>query len=221
MAEVSIKEVAELAGVSIATVSRCINNPERVREKTRLQVQDAIVKTGYSPNTLAQSFRRGKTNIVMVVLPSVGDPFFTQVMKGIRIAAKAKGYSIMINETQFNTMTADEIGAMLVSRQTDGIILLASMSPFGTEILSTKNHKALPVVVGCETVSSDLSNFPSIHIDNIAAAKEGTQYLLSLGHTRIAFVYGDHTSLLTKDRESGYRAGMKSAKLAVGRRLGC
>lgn len=215
MAEVSIKEVASLAGVSIATVSRCINNPDKVKEKTRIQVQDAIMKTGYAPNTLAQSFRRGKTNMIMVVLPSVGDPFFTAVMHGIRVAAKAKGYSIMINETQFNTMTADEIGALVVSRQTDGIILLASMSPFGTEVLSAKNQKTLPIVVGCETVSSDLANFPSIHIDNIAAAKEATTYLQSLGHERIAFIYGEDSSLLTKDREFGYRAGMKTAKIKV------
>ena len=93
VAQASIKEVARLAGVSIATVSRCLNNPEKVREKTRLKVQEAVVKTGYSPNTLAQQFRRGRTNMVMVVLPSIGDPFFTEVIHGIREAARTKGYS--------------------------------------------------------------------------------------------------------------------------------
>lgn len=215
MAEVSIKEVAKIAGVSIATVSRCINEPERVKEKTRLKVQEAIVQTGYSPNTLAQSFRRGKTNVVMVVLPSVGDPFFTDVMKGISKVARAKGYSIMINETEFNTMTADEIGAMVVSRQADGIILLASISPFGTEVLSAKSHRALPIVIGCETISPDLAEFPGVHIDNVAAAREATNYLISLGHRSIAFIYGKGNSLLTKDREFGYRAAMKDAKLPI------
>ena len=169
--DVSIKEVARLANVSIATVSRCVNNPEKVTEKTRLKVQKAILKTGYSPNTLAQSFRRGRTNMVMVVLPSVGDPFFTAVMRGIRAAARSKGYSVVIEETQLNTMTADEIGSMLVSNQTDGIILLASVSPFGTEISSTKSQRRLPIVIGCETVSPELADFPSVHIDNIAAFK--------------------------------------------------
>ena len=82
--QVSIKDVARIAGVSIATVSRCINEPKRVRPETRKRVQNAINETGYSPNTLAQSFRRGKTQVIMVVLPSVGDPFFTGVMAGIR-----------------------------------------------------------------------------------------------------------------------------------------
>jgi len=215
MPDVSIKEVAELAGVSIATVSRCINNPEKVAEKTRLKVQKAIVETGYSPNTLAQSFRRGRTNLVMVVLPSIGDPFFTEVMRGIRTAAKAKGYSIVIEETQHNTMTADEVGAMLVSRQTDGIILLATMSPFGTEVLSAKSRRRLPIVVGCEKVSSELADLPSVHIDNVAAAREATNYLISQGHERIGMIYGQASSLLTRDRELGYRAAMKAAGMAI------
>jgi LacI family repressor for deo operon, udp, cdd, tsx, nupC, and nupG len=215
MTHASIKEVAKLAGVSIATVSRCINNPEKVTDKTRGKVEAAIRATGYSPNTLAQSFRRGRTNIVMVVLPSVGDPFFTAVMRGIRSVARSKNYSVLIEETQLNTMTADEIGAMLVSRQTDGIILLASMSPFGTEVLSAKSKRLLPIVIGCETVSPELAHLPSVHIDNAAAAREATNYLISLGHKRIAMVNGDATSLLTRDRELGYRAAMQEAHLPI------
>ena len=201
--------------MSIATVSRCMNSPDKVSAATRIKVQDAILKTGYTPNTLAQSFRRGRTNVVMVVLPSIGDPFFTQVMHGIRHAANARGYSIIINETQFNTMSADEIAALLVSRQTDGIILLASMSPFGTQVLSAKSHRALPMVIGCETMAPELSVFPSVHIDNVAAAMEATNYLISRGHRRIGLICGSANSLLTKDREFGYRAAMHAAELGI------
>lgn len=211
MSTVSIKDVARIAGVSIATVSRCINEPDRVRMNTRAKVQQAIEQTGYSPNTLAQSFRRGKTHVIMVVLPSVGDPFFTGVMKGIREVASGNGYSLLINETQFNTITADEIGSIVVSRQADGIILLAAMSPFGTRVLSAKNQRALPMVIGCETVSPELNDYPGIHIDNISAAREATGYLLNMGHERIAFIYGEHKTLLTTDRERGYREAMTDA----------
>ncbi len=201
--------------MSIATVSRCMNSPDKVSENTRIKVQDAILKTGYTPNALAQSFRRGRTNVVMVVLPSIGDPFFTEVMHGIRNAADAKGYSIIINETQFNTLTADEVAAMVVSRQTDGIILLASMSPFGTEVLSAKSHRALPIVIGCETVAPELTAFPSVHIDNVAAAMEATNYLIARGHRRIGLIGGSANSLLTKDREFGYRAAMREAECDI------
>jgi len=204
-----------MAGVSIATVSRCINYPDQVKQETKARVMDAIRKTGYSPNTLAQSFRRGKTHVIMVVLPSVGDPFFTEVMQGIRSVAADRGYSLLINETQFNTMTADEIGAMVVSRQADGIVLLASMSPFGNEVLSAKSGRTLPIVIGCETISSDLEAYPSVHIDNVAAAEEACNHLLSHGHHRIAFVSGQPHSLLTRDREYGYTAAMRKAGIVV------
>lgn len=211
----SIKDVARLAGVSIATVSRCINEPERVSTPTRNKVEGAIRQTGYSPNTLAQSFRRGKTRVIMVVLPSVGDPFFTEVMAGIREVAAAKGYSLLINETQFNTMTADEMGAMVVSRQADGIVLLASVSPFGSEVLSSSSNRRLPIVVGCEFVSLDTADYPSVHIDNQAAAREVTEYLVDQGHRRIAFIHGQKASLLTKDREDGYREAMTAAGIDI------
>lgn len=213
--QASIKDVARIAGVSIATVSRCINDPGCVREVTREKVQSAILETGYSPNTLAQSFRRGKTHVIMVVLPSVGDPFFTGVMRGIRSVASGQGYSILINETQFNTMTADEIGAMVVSRQVDGIVLLASLSPFGTEILSSNSQRALPIVIGCETISPELAGFPGVHIENETAAREATGYLLKMGHRKIAFIRGQETSLLTRDREKGYRSRMHEAGIPV------
>jgi LacI family repressor for deo operon, udp, cdd, tsx, nupC, and nupG len=213
--QVSIRDVARLAGVSIATVSRCLNDPARVRAATRARVEDAIRKTGYSPNTLAQSFRRGKTHVIMVVVPSVGDPFFTAVMSGIRTVADSRGYSLLINETQLNTMTADEVGTMVVSRQADGIALLASLSPFGTEVLSARSHRALPIVIGFETVSAELTGFPGVHIDNLEAAREATAYLLSLGHRRVAFVRGSASTLLTRDRERGYRAAMAEAGKVV------
>jgi len=151
----------------------------------------------------------------MVVLPSVGDPFFTRVMSGIRSVASARGYSLLISETQFNTMTADEVGAMIVSRQADGIALLASLSPFGTEVLSSRSHRALPIVIGCEAISTELAGFPGVHIDNRAAALEATRYLLGQGHRKIAFIYGQTDSLLTADREQGYRAAMQEANIRI------
>ena len=215
MAHVSIKQVAEIAGVSIATVSRCINNPAQVRERTRVRVQAAILETGYSPNTIAQSFRRGRTNVIMVVMPSIGDPFFTEVMRGIRSVVAEHDYSIIISETNFNTMTAQEVGAMMVSRQADGFILLASIFPFGNEVLARAEKRSQPVVIGCETISASLADIPSVHIDNVAAAQDATNFLISKGHKKIAFISGQSTSLLTKDREFGYRAAMHKARLGI------
>jgi len=213
--QISIKEVARIAGVSIATVSRYLNTPTRVQEKTRQKVQNAIAQTGYSPNSLAQNFRRGKSQMVMVVMPSVGDPFLAEVLRSIQETAKVCGYTIMIKEARLHEMTADDVGSMIVSKQADGIILLASISPFSSEILSEHSRQALPVVIGCETVSAELTHFPSIHIDNVAAAEDATNHLLSLNHRRIAFMHAGNDSLLTKDREIGYRNALKMAGVPV------
>ena len=215
MAQVSIKQVAELAGVSIATVSRCINEPDKVARKTRLKVDEAIHRTGYSPNTLARRFRRGRSNLVVVVLPSVGTPFFADVLCGIHAAAEATGYSILIDDTQGDTITADEITSMVVSKQADGIILLASLSPFGAEIVSADSQRALPVVIGCEPLSPELTRFPAVHVDNEAAAMDVTKHLIDCGHRAIGMICGPEQSLLTKDRELGYRSAMRAAGLDI------
>ncbi|MCX2783698.1 LacI family transcriptional regulator [Microbulbifer thermotolerans] len=213
----SIKDVAKLAGVSIATVSRYLNSPEAVREKTRKKVREAIRQTGYAPNTLARNFRRGKTSLVVVVLPSVGDPFFAGVMRGIWRVADEEGYSILIRETQFNTHAFDEYTDIVFSKQADGIVLLASISPFmqGDAEVTGKGGRVPPIVVGCEAVAPQLSPFPSVRVDNARAAAEATEHLIALGHKRIAFISGLAASLLTRDREQGYRSAMAAAGLAV------
>ncbi len=212
MRTTSIKEVARHAGVSTATVSRYMNAPEKVARKTRDKVAAAIEQLGYTPNVLAQQFRRGRTQMVMVVLPSVGDPFFTDVMAGIRESAAASGYSVVIHETQLNAIPADELTALLASRKTDGIILLASLPPFEPPARSDVN---LPMVVGCEAVAPALARLPGVHIDNTKAAQEATQYLLAQGHRRIGLISGPTESLLTKDREGGFLKAMADEGIAV------
>lgn len=210
----SIQDVAKIAGVSIATVSRYLNNPDQVKNATREKVQKAITSTGYSPNTLARNFRRGKSGIVLVVVPSIADPFFEGVMKGIMQVADELQLSIFIRETRQNTLTADEYSNMIFSKQADGIVLLASLCPF-TPPSGNAAQKTQPIIVSCESVLPETASFPSVRIDNVAAAKEATDYLINLGHKRIGFIYGSHTFTLTLDRERGYQRAMKQAKLEV------
>jgi len=213
---VSIKTVAKLAGVSTATVSRYLNSPEQVKEKTRNKVQAAIAETGYAPNALARNFRRGKTSLIVVVLPAIGDPFLDKVMRGIWRVADEQGYSILIRDTQSNSHEFDEYTDLVFSKQADGILLLASISPFKEAAAIRDAERAHPpLVLGLESVNADLSHFPSVRVDNIAAAADGTDYLIQLGHQRIGFIAGKQGSLLTKDREKGFRKAMRRARLPV------
>ncbi|NIB39953.1 LacI family transcriptional regulator [Pseudomaricurvus alkylphenolicus] len=212
---VSIKDVAKIAGVSIATVSRYLNSPDQVRENTRNKVEKAIKDTGYAPNTLARNFRRGKTHMIVVVVPSIGIPFFEAVMEGIWHVAEEQDYSILVRDTRYNTVDFDEFSKMIFSKEADGIILLSTLSPFtyDEQVLSGRKHP--PIVLSCESVTSEMSQFPSVRIDNEAAAREATQYLISLGHKKIAFMKGRSDSTLTQGREQGYRRAMSDAKLPI------
>ncbi|MGD8175178.1 LacI family DNA-binding transcriptional regulator [Marinimicrobium sp. ARAG 43.8] len=202
---VSIKDVAKLAGVSISTVSRCLNEPERVKPKTLAAVQAAVEQTGYAPNALARNFRRGRTGLVMVVLQSVGLPFWGGVMNGINRVAQEEGYAILIRETTHSPPELDDYCRMVMSKEADGIIILASPSPFSDTSAYSTGERRTPIVLGCEHVTDELAHIPSVRVDNRRAAAEATQYLWQLGHRRIAFITGARGSLLTRDRERGYR----------------
>ncbi len=214
----SIKDVARLAGVSIATVSRYLNDPESIRGDNRRNVERAIRRADYAPNRLAQNFRRGRTGIIMVVLPSVGDPFFSDVMQGISRVAAERHYSILIRETAMNTLSLDQYSDIVLSKQADGIILLASTCPATPLRPRATDTPPAPIVLGCENLSPELGPVAAVRIDNYAAAIEATRHLLDLGHRRIAFVNGWRGAALTADRERGFRDAMASAGLDVDER---
>ena len=195
----SINEVALVAGVSIATVSRYINTPDQVAKKTQLKVESAIRQTGYTPNTIAQKLRRGRSHHILVAVPSVGDPFFSAVMRGVRGAARQRGYTVFIRETRHEALTTREMHAVLDSKQADGIVLLNNMT----------------FIAGKPGLSTDPRRRPSaIHIDNVAAAVTMTNFLVEHGHRRIAMIFsGKKPSFI--DRERGYHTAMRAAGLDV------
>ncbi len=215
MKRVSVKDVARTAGVSVASVSRYYHKPDSLTEETRLKVEAAISDTGYTPNALARDLRRGHTNIVLAIVPSIGTPFFGEVMRGIQSVAARSNLSIIVEEMDSTSDQGERIASKLVSKQIDGMILLASAPPFDTKFLKMPDKTRRPVVVACEYISPELSRLPSVHIDNYMAAKEATLFLLSRGHRRIGLISGQDGSILMADRESGYRAAMQDANIAV------
>lgn len=214
MTDVSIKEVARIAGVSIATVSRCINSPEKLTKETRQTVQSAILRTGYRPNALAQSFRRGHTNTITIVLASIGDPYFAAVVRGIRAVVRTRDYSIAIVETRLDRQPHENIGDLLATSQTDGIIMLANPAEHQDLSALLSVPQRVPLVFGYQV--SERAAVYSVGIDNIAAAADAIGHLIACGHKRIAMISGEISSSISADRESGYRTAMSAASLTVG-----
>ena len=210
----SIKDVARLAGVSTATVSRTLAEPEKVSEATRTKVQSAIKRSGYVRNELARSFRMQSTQTILVLVPDIGNPFYSLIIQGLEEVAQKHGYRLLLGDTQNRPERESEYLQSVMQRQVDGVISLGHTLP---QVLEFKDGKSVPLVMACEYLHD--ATVSSISIDNVAAAALATRHLLDLGHRRIAFINGPAQTPLSKDRLRGYREALKDAGVAYDKSL--
>lgn len=207
-----IRDIAKLAGVSVATVSRAFARPDVVKEVTKAKVHAAADRLGYKPNSLASGFRRQKTENIVVVVPYIQNPFFSGVVQGIENVAHRSGYKVLLGESQDQQIRLDNYAAMLEHKQADGLILLGAHLPTVVrERLSAARPKPVPLVMACEYFAA--LNAPNVRIDNVAAAALATDHLVGLGHRLIATITGPMDNPLSKDRLKGFKQRMKEARL--------
>lgn len=207
---VSIKDVAKLAAVSTATVSRALAEPGKVSVGTRDKVMAAVEASGYVANSLARNFRRRKTHSVVVLVPDITNTFFAGVIQGIEWIAHKNGYQVLLGDTQFNPEGEKAYAAMVSQRQADGVISLGGNIPFAYQSgRRTVDPAWPPFAMACEYQS--VIPVPTVCIDNISAAFDATSHLTALGHTKVAYINGPASSPLCKDRLQGYRLAMKKA----------
>jgi LacI family repressor for deo operon, udp, cdd, tsx, nupC, and nupG len=212
----SIKDVARIAGVSTATVSRTLAEPEKVTTETRRKVEAAIQRIGYVRNALARSFRMQSTQTILVLLPDIGNPFYSLIIQGLEEVAQRHHYRLLIGDTQNQAEREQEYLQSVQQRQVDGVISFGHTLPIIPEF---KDGKRIPVVMACEYLHDRAVS--SISIDNIAAAEVATEHLLELGHRRIAFINGPAHTPLSQDRLRGYRNALRRAAVAYDKKLLC
>ncbi|WP_429817922.1 LacI family DNA-binding transcriptional regulator [Ensifer sp. B1-9] len=210
----TIEDVARIAEVSIATVSRAIHMPEKVAKSTRLKVNQAIALTGYTTNAMARSLRLGRSNMILVVAPDIGDPNFSSILVGLENEARAHGYGVLIGHTQNDAQRGLEYLKFFNSNQAAGLILFTGILPFGHQEVTPR----LPPTVGVfEPVFN--GGIPYVGVDDIEGARKAVDLLISEGHRRIAFIGDSHTRLAYSRRRSGYEAGLAAAGIPPNRRL--
>lgn len=207
----TIEDVARRAGVSTATVSRCLHAPERLSATTRAKVETAVAETGYTLNTAAQSLRQQRANTVLVVVPEIGNTFFAAILGGIAREASAAGLTMLIGDTGQNLAREEAYVRYLLNGRADGALLLAEPRAAWDTVPRQNARGIRPIVTISEVLPG--TRAISVCIDNAAAAAEAVRHLIELGHRRIAHLTGPADNILTGARRSGYRRALAEAGL--------
>ena len=198
-------DIGRRAGVSVSTVSRALMGSPRVAPATRERIQVAAAELGYTLNQLARSLRTQRTWLVVVMVPDIGNAFFSYVLAGIEEEAQRLGYSVLIGNVAGDPRRAKSYGDRLLAGAADGVILLNGQLPepdWADRMLAN----SLPVVALCERIPGQA--LPTVAIDDRAAMSEVVDYLAGAGHRRIAHVAGPPGNVLALDRQAGYEAAM-------------
>lgn len=202
----NIRDVARIAGVSVATVSRALSAPEKVSEESMSKVKSAIAKIGYRPNMLARNFRSTRAHAVVVLVPDIANPFYSLIIRSLEDRAQQKGYAVLLGDTRGMPEREQEYVRRVETRLADGIIQLRPYSE--KSINNVPEGVACVNACGCENTTG-----PLIRIDNRAAAKTMVDYLISLGHQRIGVICGLKDNPHTIERLEGYHQSLKAAGL--------
>lgn len=204
-ANATIKEVARLAGVSVATVSRVLNAKGSVREETRDRILEVASRLRYAPNAAARSLTTNQTDTLGVLLPDIYGEFFSELIRGIDSAAQRHGYHVLVSGSHNDREEATAVLRALRGR-VDGLILMAP-SADALEALRAHLPASLPKVL-LNAPAQGLP-FDSLEVDNRGGAYAMTRHLIRLGHRRIAFIQGPADNHDARERLRGYREAIR------------
>lgn len=209
----TIQDIAKAAGVSTATVSRALSNPELLSQTKLLAVKEAIKHTGYRVNRNARNLRKQKAAAVLVLVPNLGNPFFSKILSGINKGFSGTDYSVLIADSESFDDKTKRIQNAFQDGQIDGLISLDGAFS-ENEVAEISYHLIdKPVVFACEWVEN--TDFSSIRSDNDSGARLAVQHLYNLGHRKITHISGPDSNILTKVRQAGFLSECKKLKLEL------
>ncbi|AFK01315.1 DNA-binding transcriptional regulator CytR [Cronobacter sakazakii] len=211
VAAATMKDVAVRARVSTATVSRALMNPEKVSQATRNRVEQAAIDVGYLPGSLNRNLKRNESRTILVIVPDICDPFFSEIIRGIEVTAADQGYLVLIGDCAHQNQQEKTFIDLIITKQIDGMLLLGSRLPFDA---SKEEQRNLPPMVMANEFAPELE-LPTVHIDNLTAAFNAVNYLHELGHQRIACIAGPEEMPLCHYRLQGYVQALRRSGMTV------
>ena len=200
----TIYQVSELAGVSLATVSRVMNNNARVSEATRNKVLDAMAQLGYRPNSIAQSLASNRSNSVGILVSELHGPFYGEMLSGIENECRAAGKHVIIAAGHSEAESEKDGIEFLISRNCDALIL--HVEAVSDDYLIKLAGGKLPIVLINRYIAKLADN--CISLDNELGGYLATQQLLQQGHTQLAYIAGPMWKSDAKDRYAGHLRAM-------------
>ncbi|TCL62755.1 LacI family transcriptional regulator [Hydrogenispora ethanolica] len=205
------REIAKLAGVSSATVSRVINHDPSVSPETAARVNEVIAKHGYVQNVIARSLKMANTKTIGFLVPDISNPFFPAVLSGIEAVCAKYRYNMIIQNTSEDRLREEAALETLLKQRVDG--LLAILVTRDSEQLAKFQAMNIPVVLIDRLTTG--GEYDSVTIDNAGGVAQGIEYLKRLGHARIAIIHVPTDISLGEERLNGYRLAMQEAGLEV------
>ena len=203
---VTLREVAERAGVSMITVSRAINTPQQVSERTRQRVQEAVSALGYVPNLVAGGLRSARSHVVTALVPTLTGPLFGEMVQALTDALELRGFQVMVGQVGYARSREDELLRAIVGRRPDGIVLTGVMhSPEGRRLLMASG---IPVVETWDFTDTPIDMLVGLRHEALGAAV--CEHLFARGRRRLALLSGGDERAARRRRQSPARAAPRA-----------
>jgi LacI family transcriptional regulator len=212
---VTIRDIAKAAGVSINTVSRALNNKPDINAETKKKVIEVAEKLGYIRDATALSLRYGLTKVIGVILEDSSNPFYSEVLKGIEIAAKEMGFNVVFMNTEKNYEMEEEAIKTMLSRRVDGIIISPTQEK--SEDIKFLIDRDIPfVVLGVHFDDLDVSE---IYSNDVEGGYLATKHLIEIGRRKILLLNGFSYKSVSRMRFEGYRKALSEYGIPFDRNL--
>jgi len=206
-----IREIAQLAGVSVATVSRVINGKGPVKEKTRRHILKIMKEHNYIPNPIARSLSTRHTDTIGVILPELVDEFFSDLIRGMDVEATKSNKYLMVTGSHSKKNIAETLLEFMTSGRVDGVIVMAPL--LHKEISELLTFAKCPVVM----INSCLNEgqVVSFNVNNVQGAEAITKHLIGHGYRHIGMILGPKNNFDAEQRFAGFKKAAESAGLAI------
>ena len=208
----NIQQVAKQAGVSVATVSRVLNGKDKVTAKTKQKVEEAIQYLNYEPSMLGRNLRNSESRIVLILIPSISNPFYFEIIKGIENMALSQNYSILLCETDSKPEKEEIYFDLVRKKMADGII---SMDP-AVNVETLKELAENHAIIQCSEYGGGIG-IPYVTIDSEEASYRAVQHLIQIGHRKIALMNSDEKFLYARERRMGYERALQEHGIPLNR----